>query len=78
MLYTKQIGQKRAIFRKERWTGEVTSFASDKHTSDEHAELVDTPGHTKPVNFGHMTSRGQEAYPLKSQTEEIGQNDSKG
>ena len=27
-------------------------------------ELVDTPYHMKPSNFGHMISHGQEAYPV--------------
>ena len=27
-------------------------------------ELVDTPGCMKPSNFGHMISRGKEAYPV--------------
>ena len=44
----------------ERRDEQVKSFVSNEHI----LELVDIPGHTKPVNFGHMTSRSQETYPL--------------
>ena len=39
------------------------SFASNK---TQILEVVDTPGHRKPSNFGQMISCGQEAYPVKS------------
>ena len=38
---------------------EVKCLASDK---TQILELVDTPGHMKPSNLGHMISHGQEAY----------------
>ena len=42
--------------------GEVTSFGSNK---TQILELVDTPSHIKPSNFGHMISHGQ-GLPRKS------------
>ena len=40
--------------------GEVTSFASNKHAFE---SVLISLGRTKPVSFGHMISRGQEAHP---------------
>ena len=60
LLYTKQTGQERPIFRKEGREGEVTSFASNKTQT---LELADNPGRRKPSNFGHMISRGQDPTP---------------